>query len=106
MEWSDQGKRLTYGTLKAVFCGATSGPNPAPLHGGVPPDEGLPIQSMTLKLYNGDSVEIPVAMGQQQYHVPAVGYEPLRSWCEAHTRRKHGVRDGADTTTMVTDSTT
>jgi len=106
MEWSDQGKRLTYGTLKEVICGATSGPNTVPLHGGLPPDEGLPIQSMTLKLYNGDSVEIPVAMGQQQYNVPAVGYEPLRSWCEAHTRRKHGVRDGADTTTMVTDSTT
>lgn len=106
MEWSDQGKRLTYGTLKEVICGATSGPNTVPLHGGLPPDEGLPIQSMTLKLYNGESIEIPMAMGQQQYNVPAVGFEPLRSWCEGHTRRKHGVREGADTATMVTDSTT
>ena len=106
MEWSDQAKRLTYGTLKEVICGATSGPNSVPLHGGLPPDEGLPIQSMTLKLYNDESVEIPVTLGQQQYNVPAVGFEPLRSWCEAHTRRKHGVRDGTDTTTMVTDSTT
>jgi kynurenine/2-aminoadipate aminotransferase len=106
VEWSDQGKRLTYGTLKQVICGA-SGPDTVPLHGGLPPDEGLPIQSMTLKLYNNETVEIPMTMGQQQYNVPAIGFEPLRSWCEAHTKRQHGVpQDRMDTTTMITDSTT
>jgi len=51
-----------------------------------------------------------MAMGQQQYNVPAIGYEPLRSWCEAHTKRQHGVTahhsNSNDTTTMITDSTT
>ena len=105
LEWSDQCKRLTYGTLKEVICGA-SGPNTVPLHGGLPPDEGLPIQSMSLKMYNNETVEIPVTMGQQQYNVPAIGYEPLRSWCEAHTKRQHRVANGTDTSTMITDSTT
>jgi kynurenine/2-aminoadipate aminotransferase len=103
IEWSEQGQRLTYGTLKEVICGA-SGPDTVALHGGLPPDEGLPIQSMQLKLYNNETVEIPVTMGQQQYNVPAIGYEPLRSWCEAHTMRQHGAASAL--TTMVTDSTT
>lgn len=111
VEWSEQAKRLTYGTLKeTILSGSTGTSDTVPLHGGLPPDEGLPIQSMTLKLYNGETVEIPMTMGQQQYNVPAIGYEPLRSWCEAHTKRQHGVTadhsNANDTTTMITDSTT
>lgn len=113
VEWSEQGNRLTYGTLKKVILsGSGGGPdsNVVPLHGGLPPDEGLPICSMTLKLYDGDAIEVPMTMGQQQYNVPAIGYEPLRSWCEEHTKRQHGVSahdsNAVDTTTMVTDSTT
>ena len=44
-------------------------------------------------------------MGQQQYNVSAYGYEPLRSWCEAHTRQQHAM--GLDThKTIITDSST
>ena len=74
VEWSEQAKRLTYGTLKeTILSGSTGTSDTVPLHGGLPPDEGLPIQSMTLKLYNGETVEIPMTMGQQQYNVPAIG---------------------------------
>jgi kynurenine/2-aminoadipate aminotransferase len=104
-EWSEEAKRLTFGTLKEVVSGIPHRPDTIALHGGLPPDESLPIQSMTITLYNDEIVEIPASIGQQQYNVSAYGYEPLRSWCEAHTRQQHAVSLNTHSTIMTDSST-
>lgn len=105
IEWSEEAKRLTFGTLKEVVSGVPSRPDTVALHGGLPPDESLPIQSMTIKLYNDETIEVSASMSQQQYNVSAYGYEPLRSWCEVHTRHQHTI--ALDThESIVTDSST
>lgn len=104
-EWSEEAKRLTFGTLKEVVSAVPPRPDTIALHGGLPPDESLPIQSMSIKLYNDETIAISASMGQQQYNVSAYGYEPLRSWCEAHTRRQHAIALESHKT-IITDSST
>ncbi|WPT10617.1 Kynurenine/alpha-aminoadipate aminotransferase [Picochlorum sp. SENEW3] len=103
-EWSDESKRWTFGTLKEVVSEVPKGPDTIALHGGLPPEESFPIQSIKIKLYNDEIVEIPASMSQQQYNINAYGYEPLRAWCQDHTKSQHTCCSMHRT--MVTDSTT
>ena len=104
-EWSEEAKHLTFGTLKEVVSEVPKRDDTIALHGGLPPPESFPIQSISIKLYNGESIDIPASMGQQQYNVSAYGYEPLRTWCQNHTRQHHQSRSDVHET-MITDSTT
>ena len=102
--WSQDCEHLSYGMLKELVSEVPKSQETIALHGGLPPEECFPIAQIQLKLHNGDVVDVPASMCQQQYNVSAYGYEPLRAWCEAHTKSSHGRPDSHRT--MVTDSTT
>lgn len=88
--FSVQGSRFTFGVLKDIVSEVVTGEDVVGLHGGLPPPECFPISTISLTLADGQRVDVPASIAQQQYNISPTGYPKLREWCQTHTRRMHG----------------
>eukprot|EP00884_Botryococcus_braunii_P000742 jgi/Botrbrau1/10669/Bobra.53_2s0024.1 len=93
--FSIEGRKRRMPALRSLITAFSGVPGVIGMHGGFPPADAFPFESISFKLRDGSSFEISEpskVAAAQQYSVAMKGFAPLMTWVKEHVNHLHHPR--------------